>query len=167
MLDFIPLFDKYYQFLTDDNEQVSLQYQSQLSDTPFEQLLAQSIEKDKILERTTTGIHKDDLIFTITEMPLKKFGSQGQQKSFLIALKLAQYAYLQKHKGFKPLLLLDDIFDKLDDSRMHKLMEMVSHQDFGQIFITDTGRERVLALFNKINVPVTLFEVNNGSVNHA
>jgi DNA replication and repair protein RecF len=100
-------------------------------------------------------------------MPLKKFGSQGQQKSFLIALKLAQYAYLQKHKGFKPLLLLDDIFDKLDDNRMHKLMEMVSHQDFGQIFITDTGRERVLALFNKINVPVTLFEVNNGSVNHA
>ncbi|ATP58772.1 DNA replication and repair protein RecF [Pedobacter ginsengisoli] len=167
MLDFIPLFDKYYQFLTDDNEQVSLQYQSQLSDTPFEQLLTQSIEKDKILERTTTGIHKDDLIFTITEMPLKKFGSQGQQKSFLIALKLAQYAYLQKYKGFKPLLLLDDIFDKLDDNRMHKLMEMVSHHDFGQIFITDTGRERVLALFNKINVPVTLFEVNNGSVNHA
>lgn len=167
MLDFIPLFDKYYAFLTDGQERVSLHYQSQLSDTAFEHLLAQSVEKDKILERTTTGIHKDELIFTITEMPLKKFGSQGQQKSFLIALKLAQYAYLQKHKGFKPLLLLDDIFDKLDDNRMHKLMEMVSHQDFGQIFITDTGRERLLSIFNKINVPVTLFEVNNGSVNHA
>ncbi len=167
MLDFIPLFDRYYQFLTDDNEQVSLQYQSQLADTSFEQLLLKSVEKDKVLERTTTGIHKDDLIFTITDMPLKKFGSQGQQKSFLIALKLAQYAYLQKHKGFKPLLLLDDIFDKLDDNRMRKLMEMVSHHDFGQIFITDTGRERVLALFHKINVPVTLFEVTNGSVNHA
>ncbi len=167
MLDFIPLFDKYYEFLTEGIERVSLHYHSQLSDTAFEHLLAQSVEKDKILERTTTGIHKDELIFTIADMPLKKFGSQGQQKSFLIALKLAQYAYLQKHKGFKPLLLLDDIFDKLDDNRMHKLMEMVSHQDFGQIFITDTGRERLLFIFNKINVPVTLFEVNNGSVNHA
>ncbi|TCD03605.1 DNA replication/repair protein RecF [Pedobacter psychroterrae] len=167
MLDFIPLFDKYYEFLTEGIERVSLHYHSQLSDTAFKHLLAQSVEKDKILERTTTGIHKDELIFTIADMPLKKFGSQGQQKSFLIALKLAQYAYLQKHKGFKPLLLLDDIFDKLDDNRMHKLMEMVSHQDFGQIFITDTGRERLLFIFNKINVPVTLFEVNNGSVNHA
>lgn len=167
MLDFIPLFDKYYQFLTEDKEQVNLEYQSQLADTGFEQLLLKSIEKDKLLERTTTGIHKDDLIFQISDMPLKKFGSQGQQKSFLIALKLAQYAYLQKYKGFKPLLLLDDIFDKLDDNRMHKLMEMVSHQDFGQIFITDTGRERVLALFEKIKVPLTLFEVNNGAINHA
>lgn len=167
MIEFIPLFDKYYQFLTDDKEQVNLQYQSQLHDAAFEQLLLQSIEKDKVLERTTMGIHKDDLIFTISEMALKKFGSQGQQKSFLIALKLAQYAYLQKYKGFKPLLLLDDIFDKLDDSRMHKLMEMVSHHDFGQIFITDTGRERVLAVFNKIDVPVTLFEVTNGAINHA
>jgi len=167
MVDFIPLFEKYYQFLTDGNERVSLQYQSQLAETAFDELLLKSIEKDKILERTTTGIHKDELVFAIAGMPLKKFGSQGQQKSFLIALKLAQYAYLQKHKGFKPLLLLDDIFDKLDDNRMHKLMEMVSHQDFGQIFITDTGRERVVALFNKINVPVTLFEVNNGSINHA
>lgn len=167
MLDFIPLFDKYYAYLTEGNELVGLQYQSQLGDASFADLLIQSVEKDKVLERTTIGIHKDELIFTIRGMPLKKFGSQGQQKSFLIALKLAQYAYLQKHKGFKPLLLLDDIFDKLDDSRMHKLMEMVSHRDFGQIFITDTGRERVLALFNRINVPVTLFEVNNGSVNHA
>ena len=167
MLDFIPLFDKYYDFLTDGLERVNLHYQSQLSDTAFERLLAQSIEKDKVLERTTTGIHKDELVFSIADMPLKKFGSQGQQKSFLIALKLAQYAYLQKYKGFKPLLLLDDIFDKLDDNRMHKLMEMVSHKDFGQIFITDTGKERLLSIFNKIDVAVTLFEVNNGSVNHA
>jgi len=167
MGDFIPLFDHYYQFLTEDKEQVSLQYQSQLSDTPFGKLLQQSIEKDKVLERTTTGIHKDELVFTITEMPLKKFGSQGQQKSFLIALKLAQYAYLQRYKGFKPLLLLDDIFDKLDDRRLHKLMQMVSHHDFGQIFITDTGRERVQAVFHKIEVPITLFEVNNGAIHHA
>lgn len=167
MLDYIQLFNKYYQYLTTDAEQVSLTYLSQLNDTPFETLLQQSVEKDKVLERTTTGIHKDDLIFSIAEMPLKKFGSQGQQKSFLIALKLAQYAYVEKYKGFKPLLLLDDIFDKLDDHRMHKLMEMVSHHDFGQIFITDTGKERVLNIFNQIKVPVTLFEVINGSIQHA
>ena len=167
MLHFLPLFSKYYSFLTEDNEQVGLQYQSQLIDHTFEQLLTQSVEKDKILERTTTGIHKDELIFTIHEMPLKKFGSQGQQKSFVIALKLAQYYYLQQHKGFKPLLLLDDIFDKLDDQRVSKLMEMVSHHDFGQIFITDTGKNRVLEIFEKISTPLTLFEVHNGTLNHA
>lgn len=167
MNEFIPLFDQYYRYLTEEREEVSLLYQSQLSDTPFETLLLQSIEKDKVLERTTTGIHKDELAFAISGMPMKKFGSQGQQKSFLIALKLAQYAYLQKFKGFKPILLLDDIFDKLDDSRMHKLMEMVSHQDFGQIFITDTGKERLLSIFNRIKVDVALFEVSNGAVHHA
>ncbi|MBC7566923.1 MAG: DNA replication and repair protein RecF [Pedobacter sp.] len=167
MIHFIPLFNKYYQFLTEGNEQVGLQYQSQLTDTNFEQLLVQSVEKDKVLERTTTGIHKDELIFTIFDLPLKKFGSQGQQKSFVISLKLAQYAYLQKHKRFKPLLLLDDIFDKLDDNRVSKLMEMVSHHDFGQIFITDTGKERVLAIFEKIATPLTIFEVNKGTLNHA
>lgn len=167
MMDYIQLFNKYYSYLTTDAEQVNLTYLSQLNDTAFSTLLQQSVEKDKILERTTMGIHKDDLVFTISEMPLKKFGSQGQQKSFLIALKLAQYAYVEKYKGFKPLLLLDDIFDKLDDHRMHKLMEMVSHHDFGQIFITDTGKERVLNIFNQIKVPVTLFEVINGSIQHA
>lgn len=167
MLDYIELFNKYYHYLTAEAEVVNLTYQSQLNDTPFETLLLQSVEKDKVLERTTTGIHKDDLIFTISDMPLKKFGSQGQQKSFLIALKLAQYAYVEKYKGFKPLLLLDDIFDKLDEHRMHKLMEMVSHHDFGQIFITDTGKERVLNIFDKIKVPVTLFEVINGAIHHA
>ncbi|MES2416812.1 MAG: DNA replication and repair protein RecF [Bacteroidota bacterium] len=167
MLDFIPLFNNYYRFITDNAEQVALNYQSQLNEHDFGTLLTKSIERDKILERTTTGIHKDDLLFTISEMPLKRFGSQGQQKSFLIALKLAQYAYLQKFKGFKPLLLLDDIFDKLDDLRVHKLMEMVSHHDFGQIFITDTGKERVLSIFNSIKVSVTLFEVENGIIKHA
>lgn len=167
LLDFIPLFDKYYRFLTNDAEQVSLTYQSQLNEQGFESLLAQSIEKDRILERTTTGIHKDELQFEITGMPMKKFGSQGQQKSFLIALKLAQYSYLQKFKNFKPLLLLDDIFDKLDNHRIHKLMEMVSHHDFGQIFITDTNKDRVEAVFNEIDVEIDLFEVDNGGVAHA
>ena len=167
LLDFIPLFDQHYRFLTNEAEQVSLTYQSQLNEQPFETLLAQSIDKDRILERTTTGIHKDELQFEIAQMPLKKFGSQGQQKSFLIALKLAQYSYLQKFKKFKPLLLLDDIFDKLDQHRIHKLMEMVSHQDFGQIFITDTDKKRVKAVFYEINVGVDLFDVAEGSVANA
>ncbi|WP_461791058.1 DNA replication/repair protein RecF [Pedobacter sp.] len=164
LLDFIPLFDQHYRFLTNEAEQVSLTYQSQLSDQSFETLLTQSIEKDRILERTTVGIHKDELQFEIAGLPLKKFGSQGQQKSFLIALKLAQYSYLQKFKNFKPLLLLDDIFDKLDQHRIHKLMEMVSHHDFGQIFITDTDKKRVKAVFDEINVDVDLFDVSEGSV---
>ncbi|MDY0907784.1 DNA replication/repair protein RecF [Pedobacter sp. CFBP9032] len=167
MDEFIPLFNEYYLYLTENKEVVSLNYQSQLIDFPFETLLKKSVEKDRVLERTTTGIHKDELAFEISEMPLKKFGSQGQQKSFLIALKLAQYAYLAKNKGFKPLLLLDDIFDKLDDHRVQKLMQMVSHQDFGQIFITDTGKERVKSVFEKIQVEVTLFEVKEGQISHA
>lgn len=167
LLDFIPLFDQHYRFLTNDAEQVSLTYQSQLNEQTFENLLAQSIEKDRILERTTTGIHKDELQFEIAGMPMKKFGSQGQQKSFLIALKLAQYSYLQKFKGFKPLLLLDDIFDKLDTHRIHKLMEMVSHQDFGQIFITDANKGRVEAVFKEINVEIELFEVIDGGIENA
>lgn len=167
LTDFIPFFNQHYTYLTDNAEQVSLQYQSQLNEQPFDVWLTQSIEKDKILERTTTGIHKDELQFTIGHMPLKKFGSQGQQKSFLIALKLAQYSYLQKYRVFKPLLLLDDIFDKLDELRIKKLMEMVSHQDFGQIFITDTGKERVISVFKAINVNVTLFEVENGTIKNA
>lgn len=167
MAEFIPYFNKYYHYLTDGSEEVSLTYQSQLNDMAFDELLKKAVEKDRVLERTTTGIHKDELAFAIGEMPLKKFGSQGQQKSFLIALKLAQYAYLQQYKGFKPLLLLDDIFDKLDDNRVQKLMQMVSHHDFGQIFITDTGKERVQSVFNKIEVGVTLFEVNKGVIKHA
>ena len=93
-------------------------------------LLKKSIERDRALERTTVGIHKDDLQFNIHGMPMKKFGSQGQQKSFLIALKLAQYTFLTQKNGYKPLLLLDDIFDKLDDGRVTKLMQMVSDNNF-------------------------------------
>ncbi len=167
LLNFIPLFDKHYQFLTNNAEQVALSYQSQLNEQSFETLLAQAIEKDRLLERTTVGIHKDELQFEIAGMSMKKFGSQGQQKSFLIALKLAQYSYLQKFKDFKPLLLLDDIFDKLDQNRIHKLMEMVSHHDFGQIFITDTDKQRVAKVFEQIAIDVDLFEVSEGSVSHA
>ncbi len=167
LVDFIPLFNQHYSFISGNAEQVSLTYQSQLNSQSFAELLTASIEKDRTLERTSTGIHKDELLFEISAMPMKKFGSQGQQKSFLIALKLAQYSYLQKFKDFKPLLLLDDIFDKLDHLRVTKLMEMVSHSDFGQIFITDTSAERVRNVFDAIQVDINLFEVEEGAVINA
>lgn len=164
---FIEIFNKHYQYLSNSAESVELIYDSQLYFNPFVDLLANSIQKDRALERTTVGVHKDDLLFSVHGMPLKKFGSQGQQKSFLIALKLAQYSFLCEKKGFKPLLLLDDIFDKLDDKRTKKLMEMVSRADFGQIFITDTSAERVQQIFKGIDVDVRIFNVEGGKVTNA
>ena len=161
---FTAIFNKHYQFISDDAEQVELIYESQLLQNDFKGLLKKSLEKDRILERTTAGIHKDDLLFSIHGMPMKKFGSQGQQKSFLIALKLAQYSFLDQQNGFKPLLLLDDIFDKLDDHRVTKLMQMISNYDFGQVFITDTDVTRVKKIFNKIGVDIRLFKVKGGEV---
>ena len=163
---FIQIFNSHYQFLTEEAEIVTLIYESQLFDDSFENLLKKSIEKDRILQRTNVGIHKDELVFQIFNMPLKKFGSQGQQKSFLIALKLAKYSFLYQQKGFKPLLLLDDIFDKLDDLRITKLMKMVSEDDFGQIFITDTNAERVKDVFKNIGVDLKLFQINKSVISH-
>lgn len=161
MESFTNIFNEHYQYLSDDAEQVTLTYDSMLLNGDFDALLKSAAEKDKILQRTTVGIHKDELQFAIHGMPLKKFGSQGQQKSFLIALKLAKYSFLNQQKGYKPLLLLDDIFDKLDDKRITKLMKMVSEDDFGQIFITDTNPERLKAIFNAINVKLNLFTIEN------
>lgn len=161
---FTEIFNQHYTFLSADAEQVNLVYDSPLHEDTLANLLAKFIEKDRILERTSVGIHKDDLVFSIHGMPLKKFGSQGQQKSFLIALKLAQYTYLKQQKGFEPLLLLDDIFDKLDDLRTRKLMQKVSDHDFGQIFITDTSRERIEQIFEEIGEEVTIFNVSKGEV---
>jgi DNA replication and repair protein RecF len=161
---FGEIFNKHYQYLSDNAEQVELVYESQLQHQDFSALLKTSPEKDRALERTTSGVHKDDLIFSIHGMPMKKFGSQGQQKSFLIALKLAQYNFLNQQNGFKPILLLDDIFDKLDDQRVTKLMQMISNHDFGQVFITDTSVTRVEGIFNRIGVDIRLFKVKGGEI---
>lgn len=162
MLEFKDIFNKHYRYISEDAEEVELLYDSPLLQNDFATLLKRNLERDRILERTTAGIHKDELNFTIHGMSMKKFGSQGQQKSFLIALKLAQYSFLHQQKGFEPLLLLDDIFDKLDNKRTTKLMKMVSDKDFGQIFITDTSRERVESIFNGLGVTVRIFELENG-----
>ncbi|MDB5135295.1 MAG: replication/repair protein RecF [Mucilaginibacter sp.] len=164
MENFTLIFNKHYQFLSENAEQVDLVYESQLLQDNFASLLKKSTERDRALERTTTGIHKDELQFAIHGMPMKKFGSQGQQKSFLIALKLAQYSFLYQQKGFKPLLLLDDIFDKLDDNRVTKLMQMVSNNDFGQVFITDTSAGKVESIFSRIGVDLKLFKVTGGEI---
>jgi DNA replication and repair protein RecF len=156
----------YYALLCDGNESVSLSYESQLHLAPIEQLLTGSREKDQALQYTTQGIHKDDIGMSINEFPLKKYASQGQQKSFLIALKLAQFDLLRDFKQEKPMLLLDDIFEKLDQSRITALMELVSKQHFGQIFITDSHPERIAEILRNIQTPFDHFEVTGQGVQH-
>ena len=140
--DFVPIFNKHHQSITGAAEEVQLVYESQLFENDLLTLLKENINKDRILHYTSVGIHKDDLSFQINHHPIKKFGSQGQQKSFLIALKLAQFEFLKSQSGENPILLFDDIFDKLDEIRVAKIIEMVNNDIFGQLFISDTHPER-------------------------
>lgn len=161
---FSPIFQQHYGFITDAREKVAVTYESHLEEGNFAATLSAALEKDRMMQYTTTGIHKDDLVFTIGSYPVKRFASQGQQKSFLIALKLAQFDFIKEIKQVKPILLLDDIFDKLDDSRVRRLMELVSRENFGQIFISDTHPERVGKIFDGISRPIRIFEVEAGAV---
>lgn len=162
--NFIPYFQKYFEFVTNKKEIVTIDYVSHLNTADLKELLKESIKKDCMLKHTTVGVHKDDLSFLINGYPIKKFGSQGQQKSFIISVKLAQFDYIKNVKGFKPVLLLDDIFDKLDINRIEQLMKLVADNNFGQIFITDTSGERIKRIFNKISANYSLFEIDNGNL---
>ena len=142
LIDFIPIFNNYHHEITNSAETVQLVYQSNLFENDTLTLLEENISKDRALHYTSVGVHKDDLSFEIDNYPIKKFGSQGQQKSFLIALKLAQFDFVKKQSGEKPILLFDDIFDKLDEFRVSKIIEMVNKEEFGQLFISDTHPER-------------------------
>jgi DNA replication and repair protein RecF len=142
LIDFIPIFNNYHREITNSAETVQLVYQSNLFEKDTLTLLEENISKDRALQYTSVGVHKDDLSFEIDNYPIKKFGSQGQQKSFLIALKLAQFDFVKKQSGEKPILLFDDIFDKLDEFRVSKIIEMVNKEEFGQLFISDTHSER-------------------------
>lgn len=164
LANFIPLFQDYFAFISQGKDEVTLNYKSHLNDADFGDVLKDAQQKDRAVQYTTVGIHKDDLLFQISGHPIKKFGSQGQQKSYLIALKLAQFDCIKQVKESHPILLLDDIFDKLDKSRVKRLMELVSDHKFGQIFITDTNRERVPDLFEEIEVEFKLFTIENGAV---
>ena len=160
---FSAIFQQLFNKIAGEKESVSCEYQSKLTHANFEVLLEEAFEKDCILQRTTTGIHKDDLNFKINNFSLKKFGSQGQLKSFVLSLKLAQYELLKRHKAVKPILLLDDIFDKLDESRVQQLMQLLLEQDFGQIFITDTHESRLEQIIKKFSDDYRIFVVENGN----
>jgi DNA replication and repair protein RecF len=157
--DFIPIFNQYHQSITDSAENVALVYQSHLAEKGMLALLEENLAKDRALQYTSVGIHKDDLSFEIDGFPIKRFGSQGQQKSFLIALKLAQFEFVRKQSGQKPILLFDDIFDKLDEIRVGKIVEMVNNDSFGQLFISDTHAERTEAIVRSTLQSYKLFHL--------
>ncbi len=157
--EFVPIFKKRYQAISNRKEAVDLQYKTQLDEGELLDLLDATIEKDRVLQFTGAGIHKDDLSFEIDGYPVKKFGSQGQQKSYLIALKLAQFDFIKTHSKVKPILLLDDIFDKLDDLRVAQIINLVNNDEFGQLFISDTHKERTEEVVKKTNQPYKIFEL--------
>ena len=161
----IPVFQKYYDFISSGKENVELIYQSQLAKGDFKSQLTQSRDKDKALQFTSVGIHKDDLALNLQGYNIKKIGSQGQQKTYLVALKLAKFDFIKEITGNKPILLLDDIFDKFDESRVKQIIKLVSDENFGQIFITHTNKNRMKAVLKEIPVSHKLFFIKNGIIN--
>lgn len=163
--EFQAPFQAAHQAICGGKEQASLRYRSALRDMPFLELLQSKREKDVVLERTSQGIHRDDLVFHLGEHPLKRLGSQGQLKSFIVALKLAQYRFLKDERKVAPILLLDDIFDKLDPNRVQQLVSYILQEDFGQVFITDTDQDRVTrVLLEHASSKPCLYTVANGEV---
>lgn len=157
--EFLPLFKKHYATLSDAREEVEMIYESEVGAENFTQIFRRNRQRDLAAQRTTMGVHKDDFAFEINGFTLRKFGSQGQQKSFVIALKLAQFEMLSQQKGFPPILLLDDIFDKLDDRRIQQLITMMVDGTFSQVFITDARPERTRQLLDNLGVEVKYFEI--------
>ena len=157
--EFIPIFKSRYKELSNDKENVEIKHSSDISpDQNLYKLLKNSLEKDLRFQYTTKGIHKDDLNLNLDNFPIKKYGSQGQQKTFLIAMKLAQFDYLSKLDS-KPILLLDDIFDKLDDTRVKQIINLVNQEKFNQIFISDTNKTRSENIIKKVNKSYKIFEI--------
>lgn len=160
-----PVFQKFYTAISQGAENVGLIYQSDLEGKPYGMALKDSLQRDKSLQYTTAGIHKDDLVLTLGDFPIRKQGSQGQQKTYLVALKLAQYEFIQSVSGIKPILLLDDIFDKLDKNRVEQIVKMVEGEQFGQIFITDTNREHLDKILEQLTTEYVIFKVDKGQIN--
>jgi DNA replication and repair protein RecF len=161
---FIPTFQKFYGFICSSNEKVELKYESHFEAPHFLELLKSKRQKDKILGYTTVGIHKDDLDMQMDGYSIKRVGSQGQNKTFVVALKLAQFDFLHKAVETTPILLLDDIFDKLDSSRVEQIIKLVLDKDFGQIFVTDTNRGHLDEILSRTNSNYHLYEVEKGEV---
>ena len=161
--EFIPIFNKFYQDISSNKEVVDLYYQSALHENAMKELLIQNRTKDQLVGHTSSGIHRDDFLFSINSNPLKKFGSQGQQKTYLIALKLAKFEYIKLKKNINPVLLLDDIFDKLDDHRVGYILNLIEKNILGQTFITDTSKEKIPRILANLNIESNLFWIENGN----
>lgn len=162
--DFTPYFLDHYAAISGQKEKVTIHYKSQVGQTDFAKNFSASLDHDLLRKRTSIGIHKDDFDFQLDGLPIKKYGSQGQKKSFLISLKLAQFFIFKALKGTKPLLLLDDIFDKLDDQRIFHLMSQVAKKEFGQLFITDARPERSREILRTIRADATFFTIKDGNL---
>lgn len=157
--ELIPVFQEYYDFVSGGLENVQLVYQSQLHSIEIEELFARSVDKDRAFQYTTAGLHKDDLDLMLGDYHIKRTGSQGQKKTYLMALKLAQFNFIQKLNGFKPILLLDDIFDKFDAERVSKIIFLVAEDKFGQIFITDTDQVRLEKILSATKIEYKIFKI--------
>ncbi len=156
---FKPIFQKYYREISRTEEQVSIYYKSDFNEAVPQEVLKKAQQKDLQLQYSSVGTHKDDLHFMLDDHPIKKFGSQGQQKSFLTALKLAQFEFIKQESGTVPILLLDDIFDKLDESRVSQIINMVNDDQFGQLFISDTHPERTEQVIKQTNQSYKIFKL--------
>ncbi len=161
--DLLPVVREYYRLLSGDSESVGIEYESELSKASLDMLLEASYERDCAMKYTTSGIQRDDFIFTMNGHPIRRYGSQGQQKSFLVALKFAQYEVMKRNYGFAPVLLLDDVFDKLDMNRISNLLQMVASNEFGQIFITDSNKVRMSGIVDRITSDRAYFDTAGGS----
>lgn len=163
--ELIPVFQEYYSLISSGREAVRLKYRSHLSEGDYLTALLDSVTKDRFLEYTSIGIHKDDLLLEMDNYPVKMLGSQGQQKSYLVALKLAKFDYIKNKSGYSPILLLDDIFDKFDAERVEQIIRLVGNDRFGQIFITDTHQSRLKEILSSHNTDYKLFKISdNGKI---
>jgi DNA replication and repair protein RecF len=162
--ELIPVFQEHYSMISSEKEKVKLSYKSHLSEGNFDEALINSVVKDRFLEYTTIGIHKDDLVLEMNGHSVKSLGSQGQQKSYLVALKLAKFDYIKRKSGISPVLLLDDIFDKFDAERVEQIIRLVGNHRFGQIFITDTHQTRLHDILSSHNTDYKLFRISDNAV---
>lgn len=162
--ELIPVFQEYYDLISSGREMVKLNYRSHLSEGDYSEMLINTLQRDRILEYTTAGVHKDDLTLEMNDHPVKSLGSQGQQKSYLVALKLAKFDYIKRKSGFSPILLLDDLFDKFDAERVEQIIRLVGNHRFGQIFITDTHQDRLHEILSSHNTDYRLFRIGSEGV---
>lgn len=165
--EFIPIFQDFYAFISQEREEVSLSYESHARDTSLYEVIRNSRPRDLIMGYSLKGIHKDELTMQLGGYPLRREGSQGQNKTYLVALKLAQFDFLKRKGRTTPLLLLDDIFDKLDAQRVEQIVKLVAGKRFGQIFITDTNREHLDRILQKVGSDYSIFKVDGGTVSES